>query len=77
MIVMQRAEQDRCPLCRDSMIMQADSGEYYSAACRVEANLMIANLDLALMNFLQKFFSHEVQIQTEGKRAESRSRSIW
>ncbi len=35
MIVMQRAREDHCPLCRGSVVMQADSGERdRTAACR-------------------------------------------
>lgn len=40
MIVMQRAEEDHCPLCRGSVVMQADSGEYLLASgCTKKLNL--------------------------------------
>ncbi|KAI9717424.1 MAG: hypothetical protein M1812_004776 [Candelaria pacifica] len=54
LIVMQRASNDHCPLCRGSVVMQADS----------------VNLDPALTNFLQKYFPEEVKAkQKENQRA--------
>lgn len=53
MIVMQRAKEDHCPLCRGPVVMQADS----------------TNLDPALTNFLRTFFPREVKLkQKENER---------
>ncbi|KAL9123213.1 MAG: hypothetical protein Q9187_000230 [Circinaria calcarea] len=53
MIIMQRAKNDHCPLCRGTVVMQADSG----------------NLDPALMSFLKRYFPTEVKAkQKENER---------
>ncbi|KAI9788648.1 MAG: hypothetical protein M1816_006794 [Peltula sp. TS41687] len=54
MITMQRARDTHCPLCRGSVVMEADS----------------SNLDPALMNFLKTYFPKEVKVkQKENERA--------
>ncbi|KAK8254416.1 SPX domain-containing protein [Phyllosticta capitalensis] len=45
LVVLQRAAQDHCPLCRGNVVMEADS----------------ANLDPALARFLQRYFPDEVR----------------
>ncbi|MCJ1314280.1 hypothetical protein MMC25_007960 [Agyrium rufum] len=53
MVVLQRTGQGHCPLCREEVVMQADS----------------ENLDAALMTFLKKTFPREVkQKQKENER---------
>lgn len=54
LVVMQRAREDHCPLCRGAVIMEADS----------------TNLDPALVNFLKRYFPDEVKAkQRENERA--------
>jgi E3 ubiquitin-protein ligase BAH len=54
LIVMQRAGQDRCPLCRSNVVVEAT----------------VDNLDMKLMAFLQAKFPAEVEAkQTENQRA--------
>ncbi|KAI9748430.1 MAG: hypothetical protein M4579_007227 [Chaenotheca gracillima] len=54
MVVMQRASDKSCPLCRGDVVMDADS----------------ANLDPAMMAFLKRFFPDEVKTkQKENERA--------
>jgi len=54
LVVMQRAKEDHCPLCRGAVIMQADS----------------SNLDPSLMRFLETYFPKEVrEKQKENERA--------
>ena len=45
MIVMQRNHDDHCPMCRDPVVMQADSD----------------NIDETMAKFLKKYFPEEVQ----------------
>ncbi|GME22042.1 Zinc finger RING-type protein [Neofusicoccum parvum] len=54
LIVLQRAKENHCPLCRGDVVMEADS----------------QNLDPALANFLRKYFPEEVKAkQKENERA--------
>jgi E3 ubiquitin-protein ligase BAH len=76
LIVMQRAKQDHCPLCRGNVVMEASSGTYisfqstailFSSLCLL---CMLDNLDMQLMTFLQAKFPNEVKAkQKENQRA--------
>ena len=70
MIVMQRANEDHCPLCRGPVVMQADSSKQ-SILFQLfgDVDKIPANLDPALTNFLKTFFPLEVKIkQKENER---------
>ena len=68
---MQRAKNDHCPLCRGSVVLQADSSTHTLAPEHsVITNDPSANLDPALMDFLKKYFPAEVKAkQRENERS--------
>lgn len=62
MIRMQQSKAKYCPLCRNDVIMDADSGKLYcDYDTHSRANNNLANLDLAQMRFLQLYFPKETK----------------
>lgn len=69
MIIMQRAKSDHCPLCRGTVVMQADSGTLSDSQAFVPLIRFLGNLDPALMSFLKRYFPAEVKAkQKENER---------
>ena len=71
LIVMQRARQAHCPLCRSSTVMAASSGKFVFQPSRHYLLIMkLDNLDTKLMDFLKRTFPREVKLkQKENEHA--------
>jgi E3 ubiquitin-protein ligase BAH len=78
LILMQRAKQDHCPLCRGNVVMEASAGKCTFIQASLPSLLYLSwrltppieNLDKKLMVFLQAKFPGEVKVkQKENQRA--------
>jgi E3 ubiquitin-protein ligase BAH len=70
MIRMQRAQNKFCPLCRNDVIMHADSGEWsrffvcgFQTLYSTLKLTLTANIDVSLMRFLQSYFPKETKVK--------------
>ena len=64
LVVMQRARQDHCPLCRSEVVMEASKCRAPMVVAWIEiANLGVVNLDVSLLRFLEDKFPKEVRVK--------------
>lgn len=75
LVKMQKRGQDHCPCCRAPVVLKADRSTWYISPYTSRPSLIIlfssANVDWAMLNFMQDWFPRESQLKLKQNELES------